>query len=82
MLFRRQLFVSKIIFVRKIFQEYYQNVKQFGSRSDPTIWVQTVCKTYRRQRVKQLPVNISVYSNTARTDRSDLSDYELHYLEK
>ena len=82
MLFHRLLFVSKIIFVRKTFQEYYQNVKQFGSRSGPTIWVQTVCKTYRRQKVKQLPVDMSVYSITACTVRSELSDYELHYLEK
>ena len=31
-------FFVKIIFFNTIFQEYNQSVKQFGSRSGPTLW--------------------------------------------
>ena len=41
--------------LKKFFQEHYQSVKLFGSRSGPTfyrmlvlIWVQTVCKGYQQ----------------------------------
>ena len=44
--------------IKKIIQEYYQSVKQFGSRSGTTkirpdilsglIWIQTVCKGYQQ----------------------------------
>ena len=38
-----------INFSKKIFQEYHQSVKQFGSRSSPTFCrVQTVCKGYQQ----------------------------------
>ena len=40
-------FFSINFFQKKIFQEYHQNVKQFGSRSGQ-IWVQTVCKGYQQ----------------------------------
>ena len=30
------------------YQEYHQSVKQFGSRSGPTFWVQTVCIGYQQ----------------------------------
>ena len=41
---------------RKFFHEYHQSVKQFGSRSGPTLcWAcsgfQTVCKDYQQTRV-------------------------------
>ena len=40
----------KINFLKKIFQENHQNVKQFGPCSGPTslIWVQTVCQGYQQ----------------------------------
>ena len=46
-------FFKMNIFQKKIFQEPYQSVKRFGSRSGATlchllIWVQTVCKGYQQ----------------------------------
>ena len=45
------LMFFKIYFFKKLFQECYQSVKQFGSRSGPTlsvlIWDQTVSKGYQ-----------------------------------
>ena len=38
----------KIYFFKKFFQELYQRVKQFGSRSGPNFWFQTVCKGYQQ----------------------------------
>ena len=37
-------------FFEKFFQEYHQNVKQFGSKSGPSnrIGVETVCKGYQQ----------------------------------
>ena len=34
--------------LKKLFQEYYQSVKQLRSRSG-LIWVQTVCKGYQQK---------------------------------
>ena len=46
-------FVFKISTFPKIFQEHYQSVKRFVTRSGPTrlsvlIWIQTVCKGYQQ----------------------------------
>ena len=42
----------KTNFFKKLFQEHYKSVKQFGSRSTDIlsvmIWVQTVCKGYQQ----------------------------------
>ena len=38
----------KIIFFENFYQELYQGVKPFGSRSGSTFWVQIVCKGYKQ----------------------------------
>ena len=40
-------FQNQIFFEKKI-QEYHQSAKQFGSRSGPTFWFPTVCKSYQQ----------------------------------
>ena len=52
-------FYFKINFFKKIFQEYYQSVKWFGSRSGPTFWVQNVCKVYQ-QTIKIAPSKLKI----------------------
>ena len=42
-----RLFLSKLF--QKFFQEHDQSVKQFGSRSGPTVWVQTFAKVICRR---------------------------------
>ena len=48
---RLLFYFQKNNFSVKFFQEYHLSVKQFGSRSGPTLsglnWVQTVCKGYQ-----------------------------------
>ena len=41
-------FFSKSFFFEKLFQEYDQSIKLFGSRSGRLIWVQTVCKGFQQ----------------------------------
>ena len=41
-------FFFKIILFEKLFQEYHQSVKQFGTRTSGLIWIPTVCKSYQQ----------------------------------
>ena len=43
-------FFQNLLFQKRFFQEHYQGVKRFGSRSGRSvlIWVQTVCKVYQQ----------------------------------
>ena len=54
---------SKLTFSKKYFKEYYQGVKQFGSRSrrSALIWVQTVCKGYQLLARKELKIEDTGY---------------------
>ena len=51
-------FFSKSTFSKKN-QEYHLSVKQIGSRSGPTFWVQSVCKGYQQKTLgfNELKVN-------------------------
>ena len=46
---------------KKIFQEHYQSVKGFGSRSEDRflvlIWVKTVCKVYQQKLISMNTLN-------------------------
>ena len=42
--FRLLTFIKIKFLQKKITRDHHQIVKQFGSRSGPTFWVQTVCK--------------------------------------
>ena len=48
----RLLTLFEISFFKNFFQEYYQSVKWFGSRSGLLLWVQIICKGYQRGNLK------------------------------
>ena len=59
----------KSAFSKKVFQEYHQSVKQFGSRSRQSmwlsvqIWVQSACKDINRRQKSPLARNIVKQKN-------------------
>ena len=49
--FCRQLTFFKINFFKKLFQEHYQKVEQFGSNMSILILIRTLCKGYLKKNV-------------------------------